>query len=737
VVRREYPAGVAGVHMSLQAIAQHIREGALSKAVMGWSMDQLRAAGVDGRDGPPPTGNASNFKKASVLLDAIRAVTVYTSDPPGVELVKSAEAMLCLREGLCIRGGDCFPEGTLLLRGDHELVPIEKIKPGDQIWGLNAWSTVTQVKFKGELPVDAIHLNNGSTVHLTPDHKVYVGVCKHGKGADCLTCARPTLRNENFRRVSVSDLREGETLPQPERISFGASEYDPDRAYVEGLAIADGWADEESRFKIAGRDGMRKEAQKREVETICKRLGVDTHWHKRYITVKDPEWAQRIARFGSYARFKALETLNLSEKTADGYLRGVMADSTANTNGGGRTYSTTSRLLAVQVRVLHRMFGRSCSVRMLTPEQHGGAGKHPMWRLGVRDESAQKGEKALTVKSIDRNVRQTQCWDISTSDHYVYLPEHDVTVSNCDDMVILLGSCCMSVGVPVRVIKQTFGADDQEHVLLEAQNDDGTWFAMDPSTNLACGQKYPAAREFRMDPQNPSMIGLQGAPEAEFVGIGKTPCHCGGHCGPCASKKRRRGGMGRLPPMRLGMGATTALPSFTAPTTGPYVQAATDFQNQMISVIQAGDTYYGSGEYQNAISSYQAAGSAGATGIGPEIDLGPAPNVTQPLTQKAWLLNAALAAISTTSTAQSDADNASQLVVQMATYYEQAINAGTAAMGSATTSNPSAGTSPFLNMNLVQGGIYAAGIGVLFGMLYAHLHTPVPALARRMARRRR
>jgi hypothetical protein len=565
--------------MSLQAIAQHIREGAISKRVMGWAMDQLKAAGVDGRDGPPPYGNASNFKKASVLLDAIRSATVYTADPPGVELVKSAEAMLCLAPGLCIRGGDCFPEGTLLLRDDFELVPIEKIVPGDRIWGLNDWSTVTKTAFKGELPLDALTLNNGSTVHLTPDHKVYVGLCRHGKGVECLTC-RIVDHCEQFKRIRVSALQVGEVLPRPDRL------------------------------------------------------------HSMFVS-------------GHYE-----------------FVLGTHAE-----------------------------------------------------RVGF-----------LTLKSIDRHVRSALCWDISTSDQYVYLPEHDVTVSNCDDMCILLGSTCMSVGVPVRVIKQSFGLENQEHVLVEAQNDDGTWFPMDPSTNLPAGRKYPASQEWRMDPQNPSMIGLRGAPEAEFIGIGKAhvhegkkPCKCAGKCKPCGGP-----GLGRLPP--VGLGATTALPSFTAPTSGAYEQAATDLQNQMIAVIQAGDSYYGAGEYQQAISSYQAAGNAGATGIGPEIDLGPAPNLTQPLTQKAWLLNSALAAVPTTSNASSDADNASQLVVQMATYYEQAITTGNAA-ASAGTSDPIAGTNPILNMNLIQGTLYAGALGALIGLAYVHLHhVPTPVRIRRRRR---
>lgn len=91
---------------------------------------------------------------------------------------------------------------------------------------------------------------------------------------------------------------------------------------------------------------------------------------------------------------------------------------------------------------------------------------------------------------------------------------------DCDDNLILLGSLVMGVGIPVKVLKQTFGVGDQEHVLLEAQDDNGLWFPLDPSSDMPAGRKARASSEFRLDPTNPSMIGLTGAPEAEFIGVG-------------------------------------------------------------------------------------------------------------------------------------------------------------------------------------------------------------------------
>ena len=372
-------------------------------------------------------------------------------------------------------------------------------------------------------------MNNGSTMHLTGEHKIYAGRCIHGRGGSCPTC-RGANRCASFERISVSDLAEDDALLQPDRIDFGKNEPDPDRMYIEGMALADGWT-QGTRFRIGGLDGKRKEAQKHEVKTICERLGIPTHWHTKYIEVQDAAWTSRIAELGSRARFKHLETINLAETSAEAALRGIMADSASNTNGPGRTYSTTSRQLMMQCRVLHRMFGRSTSVRMLTPEQHGGAGKHPLWRVGVRQPGAQV-DKTLLVRSIERAVREVPCWDIQTEDHYVYLPEHDVTVSNCDDLCVAFGSAAMSVGIPVRVVGQAFdGTNTPTHVVCSIQDENGRWLKVDPSSERwPVGQCAPATGEVVFDPfdEDDKTSGLAGgATTGDYVGVGAPPQHTG------------------------------------------------------------------------------------------------------------------------------------------------------------------------------------------------------------------
>jgi hypothetical protein len=346
-----------------------------------------------------------------------------------------------------------------------------------RIWGYDRWSTVHAKQYKGLLSTDAVKLNNGSTMRLTGDHHLLVIVCKEHRDPERCTC--PVEQCE-MQRISVSELLPGMRLVAPSRIPFGSDEMDAGRAYVEGLYVSDGWSSSNSEFSISGQDGCPKEAQKREVETLCARLGVRTRWQRKSLAVLDGEWTLRIHLMGGHAPEKRLLSLNLAEAQAAQTLRGIMADSGANSNGRGRTFTTTSYKLAVQARVLWRMFGKTCGYSYI--EKHGGLGKNPIWRLNVRSgneehvppELSMRGPsagvpalrvpKVLRVDDIERDVVTESCWDIETDDHHVYLPEHDVTVQNCDDMAQMAATMAMQIGREVELVALGFAPGSLSHV---------------------------------------------------------------------------------------------------------------------------------------------------------------------------------------------------------------------------------------------------------------------------------
>lgn len=271
-----------------------------------------------------------------------------------------------------------------------------------------------------------------------------------------------------------------------------------------------------------------------------------------------------------------------------------------------------------------------------------------------------------------------------------------IPVGDCDDGTAVLGWLLTGYGIPVRLIVQHFGSDT-DHVLLEGQDESGKWLAMDFSQfnyeNNPVGWKPVAKSEYVIDPFSQENLKLSGARDIEFVAVGRLP-----------DRQHRRGDLpvvtlGRLPPREVRLGAVTF----------PFMQATADLDAQVQGPIMAGDTYMAASppEYDAALSAYQAAGQAGATNVGPEIDAAGQMPFTGPLTQKAWQLNGKLAALSGNSI--DVARQAQSLAKQIAALYAQAIDVG---------SNPPA-----------RGGVAGTGVppivailvtGIVGGLGYAY-----------------
>lgn len=143
-----------------------------------------------------------------------------------------------------------------------------------------------------------------------------------------------------------------------------------------------------------------------------------------------------------------------------------------------------------------------------------------------------------------------------------------------------------------------------------------------------------------------------------------------------------------------------------------FAQSAADLQNQVVLVVAAGDAYYLADstafrlDFTDATQAYQAAGQAGASSVGPEIDSAGASSTTSPLTQQAWNINAQLAAMQPSGLPDptngvnapyfnhADADKARGLVVSMVALYSQAIATGAIASGQPAPPRPGPQPSP-------------------------------------------
>jgi len=112
----------------------------------------------------------------------------------------------------------------------------------------------------------------------------------------------------------------------------------------------------------------------------------------------------------------------------------------------------------------------------------------------------------LFLSEVVTDGVELPCWDIETEDHFVWLPEADWTVRNCDDFVVTLGSMLMSVGHPVRmrvVATRKEGTPDSKapwsHIYLLTpttfDNPNAKWLSVDGSMDKPLGWEAPGARE--------------------------------------------------------------------------------------------------------------------------------------------------------------------------------------------------------------------------------------------------
>ena len=114
----------------------------------------------------------------------------------------------------------------------------------------------------------------------------------------------------------------------------------------------------------------------------------------------------------------------------------------------------------------------------------------------------------------------------------------------------------------------------------------------------------------------------------------------------------------------------------------PYVGVESILTTKFQPNLFQGDSENTLGQIAEAMAAYVAAGFEGATELGPAIDMAGYPNVTQPFTHAAWLINETLSTLGTTSIqTQSDVDSAKEMAYEMWTLYKSAIAAGRAAAG--------------------------------------------------------
>ena len=457
----------------INAIRDRIRKGRVDPKVIAWARSQVTKR-CPGKPGGWCVGEKDTTAEIHAIFHGMRRDVRYTSDVMGVDTYVHP------RKTLEQKAGDCLPGDTLLLT-PKGFMPIEAIREGDTIHDGREWVTVTKWWDKGELPVHSFNLNNRSVLRCTGEHKVF----------------RVTRASGEHVEVLADDLRVDDLLLQPREFAAGQETLSEAHATIIGAFLAEGWWDESKGvFCLAGvvdGKGLREK-----VLSLLPSLSIDpedVYQHPRYIAFRrDHSWL--VQGLGVGAANKALPHLNFDRDTVANIVHAMeMGDGGWSTSGKNMVYSTTSKTLALQYRVMKRMLGFSASMKCMSAEEHGGAGTLPLWRVTVRD-GHQKRPWAK-IRQILREVEVRHVYDIETTSSRIYLPESDVIVHNCDDYSSLGCSALMSVGIPCRLkVIRTTDSQTWNHIYIQGGTPKGgpeKWITLDASVPVKPGWEVPAS----------------------------------------------------------------------------------------------------------------------------------------------------------------------------------------------------------------------------------------------------
>jgi transglutaminase-like putative cysteine protease len=432
----------------------------------------------------------------TAIWDFVVLNSRYVYDPPHIDTFATVE------KTLDAGGGDCFPEGTLVLRGDGQLVPIEQIEMGDRVHDGQRFVEVLKTWERGPKTIHRITMNNQTVLRLSDRHKVLVV-----PRIDRKTGRRRLVGTTNYgpglyaeaQAVRVQNLKVGMDLLQPREFGGGNVELDVDDAFLVAMYLAEGYTS-----KVKGRVGLsgvagRKGARER-AEEILTRRGVHFDSREREIRfAKSKIPIYNELELGRIAIEKHLPHLDWGPQTVRELVAVLdQTDGGRCSNGKNITYSTISYTLALQYRVLQRMLGRSTSLVGLA--DHGGAGHNPIYRVTARmDDGVRPWAKIRAIEIEDTPVSS---YDIMTTSGRVYLPESDVVVNQCDDQTILLAALLKSIGffVKGRVISTRDNPDEWVHVYAVVgmpKDNPKKWVPLDPTFSGATpGWQYPGIAKY-------------------------------------------------------------------------------------------------------------------------------------------------------------------------------------------------------------------------------------------------
>lgn len=460
----------------LEAIMENAEKGKFDPEIIAWTRRELTKkcrSGWNGEQWCVPEKDTE--AEIMAIFKALRRDVRYTSD------ILGADTYMHPRITKKTGSADCLPGDTLLVT-PQGLKPIADVRAGDVIHDGKKWVRVTNWWDKGVLPVNHYRLNNRGLLRCTAEHRLF-RVTRSATG--------------EHEEMKAGDLRVDDQLLQPRDFQAGVESLDPNHALIMGAYVAEGWWDDNRGFFCIAGVPNGKGLRERVLEA-AKALGIpesSLYVHERYIGFRK-EHAWLVSGCGTTgAAGKQLPHLNFDLPTVNVLVDAMESgDGGLSTSGTNMVYSTASRTLAYQYRVLKRMQGFSTSLKCMSAEEHGGAGTLPIWRITVR--SSHQKRPWARVRQVREAVTMQQVYDLETTSGRIYLPETDLVVHNCDDFSAFGCAALMSVGIPCRFeVIQTKRSSTPDHIYIQAgtpKEGPRKWISLDASVPMPPGWKAPA-----------------------------------------------------------------------------------------------------------------------------------------------------------------------------------------------------------------------------------------------------
>jgi hypothetical protein len=394
----------------------------------------------------------TTYKVLMWVIDHLK----YTGDDT---LHKQIEFWQDPEETIATLKGDCVAEyEEIFVRAG--IKSVGNLKVGDEVLSYDfdkkefVYKPIVKIWDKGVLPIKRVHLRNGQHIDITNDHPLWVRINQSG--------------DSQYKKTYLSDVDLTRwwkrKIPIVVKIPYEVKDIEwlnEDLCVVIGHFLAEGWYSK-SHVGSSGYDLIEHIIpllEKNDIRFTETKNGNGVPC----VNFLESDFKEYLKRFknNSFDIHLPEEIFHLPENKLEKLLYGMwLGDGTTNIGinqyNKEWVYSTSSEQFASDIQRIGLILGRTFHI--WKQEHHGGAGKHPIWRITYNPQShflKDHGYKDISEVSISyvEDFGEYQTYDFEVEDTHTFVFKNGVVSHQCEDGAILIKSLSLVAGVPDWKIK--------------------------------------------------------------------------------------------------------------------------------------------------------------------------------------------------------------------------------------------------------------------------------------------